>query len=202
MDILRHLLLENPLTPCIVLGLIAVVAGFFWSRTASRRALGVVLACCLATAVIVTVSWLVETDRERVVAALQRMSAAATRCDAEAFIGEISPEYDPAAGGKAGISTVVRSGLRILRAHGEEPAIRMEDGRATVTQVYHFSPAPNSRLVVPREYEAITWEGAFAPDADGRWRLRSVVATRPERMSPQDAARGLIKLAAQLPNMP
>ena len=198
MDILRHLLLENPLTPCIVLGLIAVVAGFFWSRTASRRALAVVLACCLATAVIVTVSWLVETDRERVVATLQRMSTAATRSDAEAFIGEISPEYDSAAGGKAGISTVVRSGLRVLRAHGEEPAIRMEDGRATVTQVYHFSPAPSSRLVLPPQYETVTWEGTLAPDPDGRWRLRSAVATKPDRLSPQDALRLLLKLAAQL----
>jgi hypothetical protein len=188
MDILRHLLLENPLTPCIVLGLIAVVAGFFWSRTASRRALAVVLVCCLAFAVIVTVSWLVETDRERVVAALQRMSAAATRGDAEALVGEISPEYDPAAGGKAGI----------LRVHGEEPAIRMEDGRATVTQVYHFSPAPNSRLVLPPQYETITWEGTLAPDPNGRWRLRSAVATKPDHLSPQDAARLLLKLTAQL----
>jgi len=202
MDLLRHLLLENPLSLCIVLSLAALGAGFFWSRTGSQRARAVALACCGLALALILLAWLVETDRERVAKTLDLMSRAASRGDAETFIAQISPDYDPASGGKTGIADVVQMGLRLVRAGADDPAIVTEGGRATVTQVYHFSPAPNSRMIVPREYEAITWEGAFAPDADGRWRLRSVVATRPERMSPQDAARGLIKLAAQLPNMP
>ena len=202
MDLVRYLLLENPLSLFVVLGLIALGAAFFWSRTGSRRARVVALAACGLAVALLLVAWLVETDRERVARTLNLMSSAASRGDAEGLIAQISPDYDAAGGGKAALANVVQTGLRLVRASADDPDIAMENGRATVTQVYHFSPAPNSRLVVPREYEAITWEGAFAPDADGRWRLRSVVATRPERMSPQDAARGLIKLAAQLPNMP
>jgi hypothetical protein len=41
-------------------------------------------------------------------------------------------------------------------------------------------------------------EGTLAPDPDGRWRLRSAMATKPDRLSPQDTLRLLLKLAAQL----
>jgi hypothetical protein len=202
MDLVRYLLLENPLSPCIALGLIALGAAFFWSRTGSRRARAAALACCGLAAALFLVAWLVETDRERVGRTLDLMSSAASRGDAEALIAQISPDYDAAGGGKAALANVVQMGLRLVRASADDPAIAMEDGRATVTQVYHFRPAPNSRLVVPTQYETITWEGTFAPDADGRWRLRSAAATKPEPMSPQDAARGLMKLAAQFSRLP
>jgi hypothetical protein len=199
MDILRHLLFENPLTPCIVLGLVALGAGFYWSRTGSWRARTLALACCVAAAGLIILAWAVETDRERVARTLQLMSDAASRGDAEILIAQISPDFDGAAGGKAGLAAVVQTGLKYLRAAADEPDIRIEGGRATVTQVYRFSPAPNSRIIMPPQYEKITWEGAFAPDPDGRWRLRSAVATKPERMTPADAARGLMKLATQMP---
>lgn len=202
MDMLRYLLFENPLTLCVVLGLVALGAAVFWSRTGSRRAGAVAIACCGLAAALVLVAWMVETDRERVARTLDIMSIAASRGDAETFIAQVSPDYDTAAGGKAGMSMVVQTAMKLVRGRGETPAITIEGGRATITQVYHFSPAPGSRMVVPPQYESFTWEGVLAPDADGRWRLRSAIATRPERMTPQDAARGLLKLVMQFSGAP
>ena len=198
MDILRHLLFENPLTPCVVLGLIALGAGFFWSRTGSRRARTLALACCGAAAAVAIVAWAVETDYERVAKTLHRMSDAASRGDAETLIAQISSEYEGGPRGKEGLAAVVRLGLAHVRVTAEDPVISIENGHATATQIYHFSPAPKSRIALPPQYEKITWEGAFAPDPDGQWRLRSAVATKPERMTPQDAARLLMKLATQM----
>ena len=202
MDILRHLLFENPLTPCIVLGLAALGAGFFWSRTGSKRARGLAVACCGVAAALIVVAWAVETDHERVARTLWIMSDAASRGDAETLIAQISPEYEGGPHGKDGLAAVVRLGLGHVRATAGEPDIRIEGGRATFTQVYHFSPAPKSRIVVPPQYQKFTWEGTLTPDPDGQWRLRSAIATKPERMTPADAARGLMKLATQMPGMP
>ena len=202
MDILRHLLFENPLTPCIVLGLAALGAGFFWARTGSKRARALAVACCGVAAALIIVAWAVETDCERVAKALKRMSDAAERGDAETFIAQISPEYEGGQKGKDSLAAVVRMGLANLRATAEDPAISIAGGRATVTQVYHFSPAPKARLTVPPQYESITWEGTLAPDPDGQWRLRSAIATKPERMTPQDAAKGLLKLVMQFSGVP
>jgi len=202
MDILRHLLFENPLTPCIVLGLAALGAGFFWARTGSKRAQALALACCVAAGALIVVAWAVETDYERVGRTLKRMSDAGERGDAETFIAQISPEYEGGQKGKDSVAAVVRLGLAHVRVTAEEPVISIADGRATVTQAYHFSPAPKARLALPPQYERITWEGTLAPDPDGQWRLRSAIATKPERMSPQDAAKGLMKLVTQFSGMP
>jgi hypothetical protein len=199
MDILRHLLFENPLTPCLVLGLVALGAGFFWSRTGSKRARTLAVACCGVAAALIIVAWAVETDHERVARTLWIMSDAASRGDAETLIAQISPEYEGGPHGKDGLAAVVRLGLSHIRATADEPDIRLEGGRATFTQTYCFSPAPKSRIVVPPQYQKFTWEGTLAPDPDGQWRLRSAIATKPERMTPADAARGLMKLVTQMP---
>ena len=126
MDILRHLLFENPLTPCIVLGLVALGAGFFWSRTGSRRARTMAVACCLAAAALLLVAWAVETDQERVARTLWIMSDAASRGDADTLIAQISPEYEGGPHGKDGLAAVVRLGLSQVRATADEPDIRIE----------------------------------------------------------------------------
>ena len=186
MDILRHLLFENPLTLWIVLGLAAFGAGFYWSRTGSRRAAGIAAACLGAAVLVGLAAWLVETDRERLERTLDKMGDAAAAGDAEAFIERISREYVPP--GKDALAGVVRRGLALVRVSAETPVIQMTGGEATVTQVYRFRPAPGSRVPIGQPFDCVTWEGTFAPDADGEWRLRSAVAVRPERLTPQDAA--------------
>jgi len=207
MDILRHLVLENPLSPCIVLGLVAVAAGLIWSRTGSRRALAVIVAAGGAAAVLAILSIAVETDEERVDRSLRIMAQAGARGDAEALIERISPQYGnaPAAlsestGGTSqgqtvssrdSIVAVVRFGLGRVRVSAEDPAIRMGDQQATVTQTYRFSPAPGQQFALPPSHNYITWEATLAPDPDGQWRVRAAMAVRPERMTPEEAARQL-----------
>jgi hypothetical protein len=191
MDLLRHLLFENPLTLCIVLGLAAVGAGFVWSRTGSRRARAVVAVSGGAAVLLILVSALVETDQERVEKSLGRMADAAASGNAEAFIEYISTDYEGGLAGKDSVAAVVRMGLAHLRASVEAPTIRMGDRRACVTQTYRFTPAPGSSVALPPTYDRITWEGALAPDSDGQWRVRSAMAVKPERMTPEEAAQRL-----------
>ena len=188
MDILRHLVLENPLSPCIVLGLVAVAAGLIWSRTGSRRALAVIVAAGGAAAILAILSIAVETDQERVDRSLRMMAQAGARGDAEALIERISPQYGNAPAARDSIVAVVRFGLGRVRVSAGDPAIRMGDKQATVTQTYRFSPAPGQKFALPPSHDYVTWEATLAPDADGQWRVRAATAVRPERMSPEEAA--------------
>ena len=188
MDILRHLVFENPLSPCIVLGLVAVAAGLIWSRTGSRRALAVIVAAGGAAAILAILSIAVETDQERVDRSLRMMAQAGARGDAEALIERISPQYGNAPAARDSIVAVVRFGLGRVRVSAGDPAIRMGDKQATVTQTYRFSPAPGQKFALPPSHDYVTWEATLAPDADGQWRVRAATAVRPERMSPEEAA--------------
>jgi hypothetical protein len=188
MDILRHLVFENPLSPCIVLGLVAVAAGLIWSRTGSRRALAVIVAAGVAAAVLAILSIAVETDQERVDCSLRMMAQAGARGDAEALIERISPQYGNAPASRDSLVAVVRFGLGRVRVAAEDPAIRMGDQQATVTQTYRFSAAPGQRFALPPSHNYITWEATLAPDADGQWRVRAATAVRPERLTPEEAA--------------
>jgi hypothetical protein len=188
MDILRHLVLENPLSPCIVLGLVAVAAGLIWSRTGSRRALAVIVAAGGAAVILAILAIAVETDVERVDRSLRAMAQAGARGDAEALIERISPQYGNAPAARDSIEAVVRFGLGRVRVSAEDPAIRMGDQQATVTQTYRFSPAPGQQFTLPPPHNHITWEATLAPDPDGQWRVRAAKAVRPERLTPEEAA--------------
>jgi hypothetical protein len=192
MDLLRYLLFENPLTLWILLGVAAVVAGLVWMRTGSPRAARAALGCLAAGVLIGVLAWAVETDRERLVRTLDTMAKAVDRGDAEVLIECISPQYRNGAFDKAALAGAVRLGLRQVRATADPPVIRQRDREACVTQAYTFRPAPGARPV-PAEFERVTWQGAFAPDPDGQWRLRSVAATQPLHMTPEEAARHLPK---------
>jgi len=192
MDLARYLLLENPLTLWILLGIAAVVAGLAWMRTGSRRAARAALGCLAAGVLVGVLAWAVETDRERLLRTLDTMAKAVDRGDAEALIECISPEYRSGPSDKAALAAIVRLGLQRVRATAETPVIRQRDREACVTQAYTFRPAPGARPV-PAEFERVTWEGAFAPDPDGEWRLRAVAATQPLHMTPEEAARHLPK---------
>ena len=191
MDILRHLFFENPLPLWIALGIAALGAGVFWSRTGSRRAMWIAMALVDAAVVLAAVAWLVETDYEKVARTLAAMSRAAGAGDADAFIERISPQYSGEGAGKEQIAGIVRLGLSQLRVQTEDPGIRMAGGQAVVTQVYRFTPASAPGAAVSQDLGRWTWEGIFAPDADGEWRLRSAMATSPQRLSPQAAAKFL-----------
>jgi hypothetical protein len=191
MDILRHLFFENPLPLWITLGIAALGAGVFWARTGSRRAMWIAMALVDAAVVLAAAAWLVETDYEKVARTLSAMSRAAGAGDADAFIERISAQYSGEGAGKEQIAGIVRLGLSQLRVQTEEPGIRMAGGQAVVTQVYRFTPASAPGAAVSQDLGRWTWEGIFAPDADGQWRLRSAMATSPQRLSPQAAAKFL-----------
>jgi len=220
MDILKHLFLEDPLSLWIGLALAEIVTLIVWRQSRSRRAAIGLAAFPAAAFAVGLVAWAVETDYERLVRTLEVMARAADTGDAEAIIERISPEYQPASpagstgreargfDGPRGLATwrprgvngrarredlaaAVRLGLRNVRATADTPTIQWEDGRAVVRQTYLFRPSPESRFAANQAFRDVVWEGVFQPDADREWRLRSAVATRPVRVTPEEGVRYL-----------
>ena len=198
MDILKHLFLENPLSLWIGLALAEIVTLIVWWQSRSRRAAIGLAAFPAAALAVGLVAWAVQTDYERLVRTLEVMARAADTGDAEALIERISPEYQPASprgvNGRArreDLAAVVRLGLRHVRATAATPTIQWEDGRAVVRQTYLFRPAPGSRFDAGQPFRDVVWEGVFQPDADREWRLRSAVAIRPVRVTPEEGVRYL-----------
>ncbi len=196
MDILRHLFLENPLGLWIVLGVAEVFVLVAWRRTRSRRATVAAIAFPAVALLVGLLAWAVETDYERLMRTLDVMARAADSGDAEAFIERISPDYENRGARREDLAAVVRLGLACVRASTDRPTLRWEQNRAVVQQTWDFQPAPGrpeSRRAGIEGQEAVRvlWEGVFAPDGDGQWRLRSAVALKPKRLTPEEAARYL-----------
>ena len=192
MDILRHVFLENPLSLWGVLGVAEVVALVAWSRTRSRRATATAIAFPAAAVLVGLLAWGIETDYERLMRTLDVMARAADAGDAEAFLERVSPEYENRGARREDLEPVVRRGLECVRAKADAPTLRWEDGRAVVRQIWDFRPAPGRPSVVEGQQAVrVLWEGVFAADSDGEWRLRSATALRPKHLTPEEAARYL-----------
>jgi hypothetical protein len=191
MDILKHLFLEDPLSLWIGLALAEIVTLFVWWQGRSRRS-AIGLAAFPAAAIAVgLLAWAVQTDYERLVQSLEVMARAVDTGDAETLIERVSPEYQNGRARREDLAAVVRLGLRHVRATAATPTIQWEDGRAVVRQTYLFRPAPGSRFDAGQPFRDVVWEGVFQPDADREWRLRSAVAIRPVRVTPEEGVRYL-----------
>ena len=196
MDMLRHVLLENPLTLLIVLGVAEILALVAWRRTRSRRATAAAIALPAAALLVGLLALAVETDYERLMRTVETMARAADSGDAEAFIERISPDYVNRGARREDLAAVVRLGLACVRASADRPTLRWEDGRAVVQQTWDFRPAPGrpeSRRagIEGQQRVRVLWEGVFAADGDGEWRLRSAMALKPKHLTPEEAARYL-----------
>jgi hypothetical protein len=190
-DILRHIFFEDPLTLWIFFGIGAIVAAAFWSRTGSRWALVTAGGFVTAAVVVGLVAWLVDTDYERLVRSINMIGKAVETGNADAFIERISPEYQNGPFRKDDLAEAARKALPLVRAIPRTPVIKPTGTEATVTVQYIFSRVSGKG---PGEGEiAVTWEGKFAPDADGEWRLRSALALYPERIAPEAAAATLLR---------
>jgi hypothetical protein len=192
-DILRHIFFEDPLTLWILFGIGAIIAAAVWSRTGSRRALATAGGFVVAGVLVGLLAWMVETDYERLVRSVKMIGRAVESGNATALIERISPEYQNGPYRKEDLAETVRRSLPLVRATSQTPTIRQTDTEATVTQQYIFSAAPGSNARLPEAEIGVTWEGKFAPDADGEWRLRSATAIHPERITPEVAARRLLR---------
>jgi len=191
MTLLHYLVFDNPAALLVVLVIGAVLLGTIWRRTGAAGCRWAAFTCIAAGVLVTLVAYLVETDRERLDRTLRTMADAVDEGRPEPFIACISPDYEGGALGKDGLADIVRQGLTHVRASAAAPTVRMDDGRATVTQTYRFRPAPGSRTPVAERRPPVVWEGTFGPDADGEWRLRSARAVSPRVMLPQEAARYL-----------
>ena len=191
MDLTRHLIFENPTTLWVLLVIAAAVCGTIWQRTGSRGCRAAAVACIAAGVAVGMLAWAVETDREKLQRTLKTMSEAMAAGHAETFIECISPGYQSGTQGKAALAGVVRRGMEVIRAEAETPRIAFGEEDAVVQQACRFYPAPGSKLMLPPEANRVVWEGVFAPDPDGEWRLRSATAVSPRRMLPEQAARYL-----------
>ena len=193
MDILKHLFLENPLSLWIGLALAEIVTLLVWWQSRSRRAAIGLAAFPAAALAVGLLAWAVQTDYERLLRTLEVMGRAADTGDAEALIERVSPDYQNGRARREDLAAAVRLGLRHVRATAATPTIQWEDGRAVVRQTYLFRPAPGRATIGGQEALQVLWEGVFAPDADREWRLRSAVAIRPVRVTPEEGVRYLPK---------
>jgi len=190
MDLIRHLLFENPLSLWIALGLVAVAAGAIWTRTRSEKALWVAAGSVMAGLGLAVLAWAVETDREKVIRTLDMMASAVEKGQTTALIERVSPEYKNGRFSKDDLAEAVTAALPRVRISGTgDPTITMGDGEATVQQEYVFQIQQGSDATFAGVQIPVTWEGRFAPDPDGQWRLRSAIAIKPERITPEEAAR-------------
>ncbi|HUX00571.1 MAG TPA: hypothetical protein VMY35_06270 [Phycisphaerae bacterium] len=192
MDMLRHIFLENPLGLWIVLGVAEILALVAWRRTRSRRATAAAIALPAAALLVGFLAWAVETDYERLMRTVETMARAADSGDSEAFVERISPDYANRGARREDLAAVVRIGLACVRASANQPTLRWENGRAVVQQTWDFRPTPGRPIVIEGQQRVrVLWEGVFAPDSDGEWRLRSAMALKPKRITPEEAARYL-----------
>jgi hypothetical protein len=187
MNLLKHLLFEDPMALWILFAMVAVLAGVWWSRGGSRAALITVLAAVAAGVTVGLLAWLVETDYEKIERTLAVMARGVGTGDADKIIERVSPQYRNGLFTKDMLATVIRRGMEEVRATVRQPTIVMADGQATVTQVYTFTPAPGSHAKFPTGDQPVQWEGGFARDPDGEWRLVWARATQPVRMTPEEA---------------
>jgi len=194
MDLLTHLVLENPTTLLVLLIITTIIMGMLWRRSGSSRCRFAAGACVAAGFLVLLVAYLVETDRERLQRTLATMGEAADHGRAEVFIERLSPAFRTGSLDKAGMAGIVRRGLAVVRVKADRPVIVMGDGRATVTQSYRFRSVPEAGAALPPAYQRIVWEGAFRREADGEWRLTAAKAVHPREMLPEEAARHLSRL--------
>jgi hypothetical protein len=187
MSLIKHLVFEDPLALWIALGIVAVLAGVLWSRSGSKLALACAIACVAAAVAVAITSYLVETEFEKLQRTLNIMARAAATGDADAFIERISPDYQNGPASRETLAAIVRKGFEQVRAKAESPTIVETDGQATVTQVYNFTAAGSHKPLVAGS-DMVKWEGGFARDADGQWRLRWARAIEPLRLTPEEAA--------------
>jgi hypothetical protein len=185
MEFLRWLFVEDPRTLLILLGLVEIVLLVAWTRGRSRRTLASLAAVLLAAAAVWMLDVLVETDREKVRRSLDALASAAVAGQAERFIERISPAYASGPFRKDDLAALVLEGLAQVRVGTSSPTIEMEEGAAKVTQAYRFSSRPGARFQIPPEYQHVVWEGRFAPDEDGQWRLRQAQMVQPYRFQPE-----------------
>jgi hypothetical protein len=193
MDILRHLVFEDPTTLLVVFGIAAIIAVVAWQRNKSGRAMIAAVLFAVAAALVGILAWAVETDYEKVMRSVTTIANAAEAGNADALIERISPKYQNGPHGKQELAGVARQALVVIRAMPQSPVIQMGEGEATVTQEYRLAPAPGTRMALDAARRDVTWEGKFAPDDDGEWRLRSAIATQPQRICPEDAVKYLPK---------
>jgi len=191
MHIVRHLFLENPLGLWVVLGLAEIVALVVWDQTRSKRAAWCLVAFPVAGMLLGVLDLAVETDAEQLNRTLRTMARGVAEGNAEAIIECISPDYCNGSARKEDLARVVRLAMRQVRAKAQSPNINWGENEATVRQVYVFESVSGARRAVHPRSRVVLWEGVFAPDADGEWRLRWATALRPKRITPEQAVRYL-----------
>ena len=119
------------------------------------------------------------------------MATAAENGRADPFIERISPQYKNGPYGKAELAAVVTAAMPKIRITAGDPIVNIEAGVATVQQVYTFELQAGIGSSLPQAQLPVTWEGKFAADPDGEWRLRSAAAIKPMQVTPEDAAKYL-----------
>ena len=193
MDLIKYLLFEDPTALWVVLGVAWLVVLVLWRRSASPGLIRPLVVLPLAAVGFLALALLVETDHEAVLRSLDMMAQAADRGDAAAFLERVSPDYRTGSADKAAFSRAVEIGFGQYRAVAGKPVAllkTLEDGMRVfdVAQDYEFRPAPNGKMPLPPQWRNVAWEGAFAKDKDGQWRLISATAVKPERITAEEAA--------------
>ncbi len=185
LDVLRWMLLEDPIALWTGLAIAEAVVLAVWWRTRGRRATRALLVLPAVGLLLGLLDGAVVTDYERLRTTLQAMGEAVEAADPRGVLTHVSEDYAGGRYDKADLAALADAGLRHLAVRTDAPEIRMRDGRAVVTGTYSLAARPGAPFQIPYEFRRITWEGTFALEPDGAWRLVSVTMTRPRRVQPE-----------------
>ncbi len=183
MEIMKGLLLEDPRSLWIALGIAEIVVLVLWSRLRPRWSLYVLFALPAVAVLLGLLDLAVETDYEAVCRSVRMMGRAARNRNVDAFVERISPQYASGRYRKEDLAGLVRFGMPQVDVSMPLRAdVKMGEPGATVWHTYIIHSRPGARF---RLHQAVKWEATFGEDPDGEWRLRAVIMVGPFRGSPE-----------------
>jgi hypothetical protein len=183
MGVLRSLFLEDPRPLWVILAIAEILVLAAWSRGRARWKLWTLAALPLVGVLLGLLDWAVETDYEKVQRSVRTIAQAAQAGNADRLIERISDSYQSGPYRKEHLAALVRWGLPQVTVRPQPSSIFFDGSTATVEQRYRFDSTNRAEFQLN---EAITWEGRFAPDPDGEWRLRQVMMISPFERRPEE----------------
>jgi hypothetical protein len=138
-------ILENPMPVVYVSAVVEAGLVFALVKTGLGRLIWAIFGVLLVTVLIVLVSWLVETDREKIAGVLSAGAKAVENNDIDGFLTHVAPESDVAREAKAQLPRLRFSKVTFL----DDPKINVQgdNARATVNVVVVVGGMRGGRLV-------------------------------------------------------
>jgi hypothetical protein len=187
MELLKHVLFEDPLLAYIVMAIATLITAAMWYRTRSRRSRILLAVWPLVAVAVGLLAALVETDREKVDRTWRQVDAAIVARDDIAAMRNIAEDFSADGFDKVELRKLAQFCNTALRPDEITTwffTIKEIDGRsarATVAVFYNGSVHPFRT----------DWELTFTPQRDGEWRISKAKCLAPEQFTLQAASSAL-----------